>query len=289
MMLRFITLILLFYSTVSADVPQTLQWFATNVNFWSEARYDGDYRLFAFQKNDAFKEAYSCETNQNIDVAFVSVKKKFYWMFRSEIRGGMGNSKFGMVLHPYDISYGLINTFEYRFERFHLAAGLDHRCFHYIDQRPPEPIVYWNKFIITLNSPHRRVVPVVKKYVGDDSWNSIDRLMWSFGWGYYISEFFGLAEPRKIMSLDRPHYLHDFQLGLKYGVWRWRSGAIALTSATLLGYKTSDKAYWAQESGVELMIGVNGSDIALYVDYVVDGGRFNSKDRLLEYGVRLTR
>ena len=288
-MFRFLTFMIVLFSIIHADLPQALQWCNSNVSFWSEARYDGDYRLFAFRKNDAFEEAYFCETNQNIDVAFFAVKKKFYWMFRSEIRGGLGDSQYGMVLHPYDISYGLINTFEYRFKHFHLASGLDHRCFHYIDQRPPEPIVYWNKFIITLNSPHRRDVPAVKKYVSDESWNSIDRLMWSFGWGYYITNFFNSVNTVKLMSVDRPHYLHDFQLSGKIGLWRWNSGALAVTSATLLGYKTSGKAYWAQESGMELMIGVNNNDISLFIDYVVDGGRFNSKDRLLEYGVRLTR
>jgi hypothetical protein len=288
-MYRSLILIFLGVWSVTAELPPALQWFGDNVSFWSEGRYDGDYRLFAFRKNQAFRETYFCETNQNVDVAFVAVKKKFYWMFRSEIRGGLGDSPSGMLLHPYDISYGLINTLEYRFKHLHVASGLDHRCFHYVDQRPPEPVVYWNKFIITLNSPHRRDCPAVKQYVSNASWNSINRLMWSFSWGYYIHDFFGLVQPRKIMALSRPHYLHDFQLAGKYGLWHWNSGAVMVTSSTLLGFKTSAKKYWAQETGAELLIAVKDHDIALFVDYVVDGGRFNSKDRLLEYGVRLTK
>jgi hypothetical protein len=265
------------------------EWIRKNVAILQEVSYDGDYRMFKLQKNEAFQEQYFCETNMNVDLDFMGIKERFYWMFRSELRGGCGNSPSGMVLHPYEVSFGLIPTFEYRFPRFHVFSGLDHRCFHYIDQRPPEPIVYWNKFLMGVNSANRRVHPWFVHYLRDEKWDGLDRFMWSFTWGYYISEFFGLVESRKLMSVDRPHYLHDFNLSARYGVYRWKWGAAVLTGASLLGFKTTGSIYWAQETGAELCITMPLFDTELFVNYIIDDGRFNSKDRLLEYGIRVTK
>ena len=262
----------------------------SNVSVLSEASYEGDFLLFAFQKNDDFREKYACETNMNLDLALLGVKEKFFWMFRSEIRGGMGDSPSGMVLHPYDISYGLIPTLEYRFKRVHLSAGLDHRCFHVLDQRPPEPIVYWNKVVFILNSPYRRVHPYIENYINDRSWNGFNRLIWSFTWGYYIREFFDLVEPIKLMSIERPHYLHDFQLTARYGLVRWKWGAVTLTGTSMFGFKYSGGGkYWAQETGAEVLFALRPFDTSLFVNYILDRGRFNSKDHLLEYGLQVVK
>ncbi|MBN1575725.1 MAG: hypothetical protein JW913_04185 [Chitinispirillaceae bacterium] len=264
--------------------------FRTNFSILPEASFDSDFRLFAFQKNDDFREKYSCETNFNLDLAFLGVKEKFFWMFRSEIRSGCGDSYSGMVLHPYDISFGLIPTLEYRFKRIHVAAGLDHRCFHRIDYDPPESTIYWNKVLVSLNSPHRREHPYVGRFIDSPSWSGFNRLIWSFTWGYYLTEFFGLVETTKLMTPKRPHYLHDFQLTARYGLVRWRWGAVTMTGASLFGVKHSgDGTYWAQETGAEVLFALRPFDSSLFVNYIFDEGRFNSKDRLLEFGVRVVK
>jgi hypothetical protein len=275
---------------LSAFSNPAWNWVQSNISLLSEASYEGDFLLFAFQKDDDFREKYSSESNMNLDLALLGVKEKFFWMFRSEIRGGYGESPLGMVFHPYDASFAIIPTFEYRLKRMHISAGLDHRCFHIIDQRPPEPIVYWNKFIVTLNSPHRREHPFVGRYIDDGSWNGFNRLIWSFTWGYYIREFFDLVEPRKLMTIKRPHYLHDFELKARYVLVRWKWGAVALTGASMFGYKHSGGGtYWAQQTGAEALFALRPFDTSLFVNYILDEGRFNSKDRLLEYGIRVVK
>jgi|GEM_PF-6165446 len=265
---------------------------ASTVKVFPEASYDGDFKLFAFQKNSHFQEKYSCETSLNVDLAFVGVAEKFFWMFRAELGAGCGSSSTGLVLHPYDVSYSLEPTLEYRFKNVHLGAGLDHSCFHEIDRKPREPIVYWNKAILTLNSPHRRNHPYVARYTEGDNgrWGAYERLIWSFTWGYYIREFFGLIAPYKVMSPERPHYMHDFELSVRYGLARWRWGAVTLTGASLLGFKHSDEGrYWAQQIGAEALFGLRPFDTSLFVNYVFDKGRFNSRDRLFEYGIRVVK
>ena len=283
-----VLIIVLFNISLSDSV---WEWTKNNITLFSEVSYDGDFRLFAFHKNKQFVERYMCEHNMNVDLTFIGVEERIFWMFRAELGVGCGDSETGMVFHPYDVSYALIPTLEYRFKKFHVSAGLDHRCFHYIDQRPPEPIVYWNKLIFSINSAHRRVHPFYGDLLEDATWQGLNRLMWNFTWGYYLTEFFGLLNTIKLMSVKRPHYLHDFRLTAEYGLVRWKWGAVALTGATLLGFKNKGSTYWAQETGAELLFALGNFDTALFVNYIFDKGRFDfdSKDRLLEFGFRVIK
>jgi hypothetical protein len=268
-----------------------LDWVQNTFALMPEASYDGDFRIFAFQKDVAFQEKYSCETNMNVDLALLRVKKRFFLMFRSEIKAGCGDSPLGMVFHPYDVSYGIIPTLEYRFKPFHISTGVDHRCFHVIDRKPKpgEPVVYWNKFIISMNSPHRRAHPYVSEYIKPQTWDGISRFIWNFTWGYYITDFFGLIEPNKLMTRDYPRYRHDFQLTARYGLAQWKWGAATLTGSSMLGSKIGRETYWAQEIGAEVLFSLRPFDTSLFVNYIFDKGRFDSKDRLLEYGIRVVK
>jgi hypothetical protein len=265
-------------------------WVTDNITLFQEARYDGDYQIFALHKNREFKKVYNTEANMNVDLAFLGIKQRFYWMFRGELRAGLSQSRMNVVLSPYNMSYVVLPSFEYRFKQVYLSAGLDHRCHHYIDQQPPKPIVYWNKVVVSLNSPHRRSSPNAEVYIGDDSWNGWGRFIWSFTWGYYISEFFGLIEPYKLMSIERPHYVHDFQLSSRYGIVRWNWGAVLLSGTSMVGMRHSgDGPYWSQETGIETLFKMRTYDTSVFVNYILDGGVFNSKDRLLAIGVRVVK
>jgi hypothetical protein len=269
-----------------------VNWVATNLSFLPEASFEGDYKIFALQKNDYLREKYENETNVEMDLAFLSFKERFYWMFRGEVRGGFGKSPYGMLLHPYDVAYALIPTLEYRSSPFHFDVGLDHRCFHLTDQRPTatDPVVYWNKVIFRVNSPSRREHPFNGRFIDTVSWNGFNRLTWSFTWGYYISNFFGLVDPIKLMSITSLHYLHDFQLNVRFGLLRWKWGALSLTGASMFGFKQSeDGAYWSQETGVETLFALRPFDSSFFVNYILDKGLFNSKDRLLEFGIRVIK
>ena len=287
---RITLLVVLLVGTTSSAGHPFSDWCNENVAIFQEARYDGDYRIFTHQKDSLFKQIYNTEANMNVDLAFLGIRERFYWMFRGELRAGLSQSHMNVVLSPYSMSYAVIPTFEYRFDRMYLSGGLDHRCHHYIDQSPPEPVVYWNKAIIGLASPHHRHSPTAEAYISDTSWNGWGRFIWSFTWGYYISRFFGLIEPYKLMTISRPHYLHDFLLTSRYGVVRWDGGAILLSGASLLGIRHSgDGPYWSQEFGVEALFRMRTYDTSVFVNYIRDKGVFNSKDQLITAGVRVVK
>lgn len=283
-------LILLLLGTGSRlwALPAFLQWPREHIVLLPEASFDADYRLFLFQKDRMFQEKYISESNMNIDVALLSVNRTFFFMFRSEQKAGQGRSPWGMLLHPRDVSYGLIPTFECRFPRLILAAGLDHRCFHEVDQKEL-PTVYWNKMIIGVASPNGRIHPQVDAFIADSAWQGgwFNRLAYSLVWGKYIRRFFGLVVSGKLMSPERPLYRNDFTLQLRYGVARWRSCALLAKSTTLVGFGEGRRNYWGQQSGIELIIDRRLFDASVFVNYIVDEGTFDSKDKLLVWGLRI--
>jgi hypothetical protein len=286
-----VTFVVMIMLTATAFSQSIVDWVKESVEVMPDASFDGDFKIYANQKDGYFHEKYSCEQNMNADLTFVSVNDKFFWMFRPELKAGLGDSQSGMVLHPYDVSFGLIPTFEYRFEQFHVSNGLDHRCFHVIDRSPSKPIVYWNKFILGINSTHRRMHPMVSEYIGK-KWGLYDRFIWQFTGAYYISDFFGLVGPRKLMSIVRPHYQYEFNAAVSCGIIAWNRGALTITNASMLGFKRSAAAYWAQEIGTEALFACRNFDTALFLRYTVDGGRFDdfdSKDRLFEFGFRVVK
>ena len=284
-----VVLTMLLFSMPATANP-ALGWFRNNITLFQEASFDADYQIFALQKPE-FKYKYNTEANLNIDIAFVGIREKLYWMFRSELHAGMSQSNMNVVLSPYDASYMICPSLEYRFKPFHVSAGLDHRCFHYLDQPPPEPIVYWNKIILSVNSPHRRKHPAAGYILSDEGWDGFGRFVWNLSWGYYLANFFGLVEPYKLMSLAGPHFLHDFRLTARYGIFRWKWGAVCLTGSSLLGSRnTAEGLYWGQETGAEVLLKMRTYDTSVFVNYILDdASRFNSKDRLLSIGVRIVK
>ena len=285
-----VLLSLLIAQPLSVDAGSLYEWCHENLSLFQEARFDGDYRIFAHHKDSTFKAIYNTEANLNVDLAFLGIRNRFYWMFRGELKAGLSQSHMNVVLSPYSMSYAVIPTFECRFDRMYLSAGLDHRCHHYIDQQPPEPVVYWNKAIIGLASPHHRHPPIAEVYLSDSSWNGWGRFIWSFTWGYYIAEFFDLIEPYKLMTVERPHYLHDFRLTSRYGVVRWDWGAVLLSGKSLIGMRRiADGLYWRQEFGAEVLMRMRTYDTSVFVNYIRDEGVFDSRDQLVAIGVRVVK
>jgi len=258
----------------------------TKVQFLPEAHFDGEIRRFAHQKNDDFIRTYLYETDLAVDQALMRYDTTFYFLFRGELNANLGESPFGLAMHPYQMNYAINPMVEYRLPKMVVTSGIDHRCFHYIDEEPREPIVYWNRAFIGVSSVDRRTYPRTSVFLLNPSLSPFSRLTWHAEWGYYISEFFDIVRPINLMSLTRPHYLHQFDVAARYAIAAWSSGILELTSASMLGFKRSGEAYWAQQFGTEVFFARKTYDGGLFLRFTLDGGRFNSKDQLIEFGIR---
>lgn len=253
-----------------------------------EAHFDGDCRTFFNRKNQQFRERYVCEWNMNTDLTFYAFNEQFFWVFRGELTVDMGESEVGLLLNPYDIELGIIPALEYRHSNVHFSMGLDHRCFHGIDHLPELGIIYWNKIVFRANSSIWRKYPCAIEVLNRN--NTIyQRLQWSIAWGYYISDFFNVIAPYKLMSIDRPHYVHDGIISAKYPLLSMGSWGILGSEKVMLGFKKKGAVYWAQELGIEFLWNRKNFDVSLFSCFTLDGGRFDSKDQLFEIGISVAK
>ncbi|MCX7725299.1 MAG: hypothetical protein N2053_00470 [Chitinispirillaceae bacterium] len=261
------------------------------IAFLSEASFSGDFGVFAFQKNRDFFERYCAENNMNGELSLIRFTKELSWIFRGEVKGGYGNSETGLLLDPEEVSFALIPQLEYKFRKFNIVSGLDHRCFHFIDRYPPSPIVYWNRLFLSITSFHKREKLSPFYLQQDTIWNNLyKRFVWSFSTGYYLSEFFGLVDPIKLMPQDYLFYLWESELNIKYGIAKWKNITFLVKTDILLGFKKAKKGnYWSMENGLEILFDRKTFYPVIFIDYFFDRGLFNSKDRLLKFGLRVIR
>lgn len=262
-----------------------------NFSFLSDVSFSGDFGVFAFQKNRDFFERYCAENNMNGELYLIKFTRNLSWIFRGEVKGGYGNSKTGLLLDPYDVSFALIPQLEYKLKKFNISSGLDHRCFHFIDRDPPSPIVYWNRVFLSLSSFHKREYLYPFYLQQDTIWNNLyNRFIWSISTGYYLSEFFGLVDPIKLIPQSYLFYLWETELDMKYGVIKWKNITFLLKTNFIIGVKKKKKgSYWSIENGAEILFDKKTFYPIIFIDYFRDGNIFNSKDRLLRFGLRVIR
>jgi hypothetical protein len=103
-----------------------------------------------------------------------------------------------------------------------------------------------------------------------------------------MREFFGLIEPYKIMTSDIINN-HDFTFDVKYAVYIRKKTVFSLTGCTLVGIGNNSKSYWREVLGVEVDFGRTSSIASMFATYSLDKKWFDSRDKLLEIGVRFAK
>ena len=101
-----------------------------------ELHMEADMSTFAFPKNSDFSQRYLLESNTNLDISIVSFKDFLYFNWGIEFQTGMARNQGENVLFdPAEINYGIVPIVEFRLKPVNLQFGLNHHCFHEIDQR----------------------------------------------------------------------------------------------------------------------------------------------------------
>lgn len=113
-----------------------------------EIHIEADISGFTAHKNPDFNQHYLLESNTNLDIAIARYKEILYFNWLIEFCTGMGRNQGENVLFdPASIDYGIVPEFELRLKPFSIQTGLNHHCFHEIDQKV-EPTIYWNRFYV---------------------------------------------------------------------------------------------------------------------------------------------
>jgi hypothetical protein len=283
---------IIFSFTLTAFSSEVLDSIVSNTKLLPKIHLYADYHGFTLQKDSLFREKYYSEHNLYVDMTFFELYKILSLNFRSEMRGGLGRSPYGLVFHPRDVSFGLIPYFQVNYKGISYQLVLDHRCFHEIDMKET-PTVYWNKMILSISSENYEISTFTKNLCVERKWDLSQRFSWSCDWGYYPRSFPGVS-PGKVMS-DWPYYIQDFNLTGKFSFLHWRNFIVNCNGSTTIGAEYEDNSfdskriYWRQTAGIETLFGKPEFGGSFFVNYILDRGmqRFDSKDKLLEIGVKL--
>lgn len=277
-------ILILFLSCISINASGFWKTVKENITLLPGVEFDSDLRFFAFQKDSIFYDKYLCEVNNRIEISLLRIRENSSLIFRSEQKANMGHSVSGLIFAPQEIAFSLTPFYEYRLKELFFQAGLDHRCFHEID-RDKKPTIFWNMLFMGVGSKNYRIQSFSDLINEKKSLNLHNRFSWYFVWGYYVREFFGIIEPKKIMT-DIPDYNHEFKLFYRYALLMWKKNILNITGTTMFDKSAKRTVCW-QEIGIEINGRFDSFGGSAFLNYILDNGRFDSKDQLLEIGVRL--
>lgn len=272
-----------------------------NFQLLPEFHFDADIHTFFLQKNNFFREHYYITNTTDLEFVFISYKW-LYSVWEFQFQNGMGKTPGNVVFDPMDIDYGIVPTFEARLPSVNILAGMDHHCFHEIDRRN-QPTIYYNKPYIGVGSKNMRLYDYWENLADNKNPGFKDRFSWFARTGYFLREFFDVADPCKINGINP--YVWDISGDFRYNFYQRRSWIVSIRSRSTLGYfnstidnSTGKGVYWRQDASIESYFRRGGRGGLFFIEYTLDDlpsypdltrtirmPRL-SNDRLLKAGVR---
>lgn len=251
---------------------------------------------FTCYKNSYLKQKFLMENNTDLDIGLASVKNKLFLFGHFKLQTLMGRNKGENVLFdPAEMNFGIVPTFEYRHKNLLFQTGLNHHCFHEIDQFEL-PTIYWNGIFLAAGSQNMRLQIFKKGLSENKNWNLSHRFSWHVTAMYYIKEFGNIVEPQNINSANERDT--EFRINLRYALYKSRYWLFLSESETLFGAWSDESltvsesgGYFMQRLGLHALLHKGKKGILFFMDYHFDTVpeqthmvRF-SKDRLLELGI----
>jgi hypothetical protein len=260
--------------------------FAPEFHFWQ------DLHSFYNQKDSAFKNRYFLEWNSGAEVAFFSYKNRFFLFLDMTVTVGLGKWPDRPILFdPREVDVGFGPMLEYRFSPVNIGLGLDHHCFHQIDNNPEESgtpedrkIMYWNKFNLSVSSPNFRKNEFRLSLKSDDPLTLKRRFAWNASIFYSMHDFFGMDT--SVVSWNQP-YAVDLIGEVRFAVYRFKGIAAVLNAKTGAYITRTNSTLWNQQLGAELMATKGMFGLSLFVNWVVVDQLppRQNKDRLIALGI----
>lgn len=257
---------------------------------------EANISTFTFYKNGYLKQKFLMENNTDLDLGLASIKRKLFLFGHFKLQTLMGRNKGENVLFdPAEMNFGIVPTFEYRHNTLLFQTGLNHHCFHEIDQFEL-PTIYWNGVFIAAGSQNMRLSLFRKGLQSKENWIFPHRFSWYVNAMYYIKEFGDIVEPQNINSANERDT--EFRINLRYALYKSRYWLFLSESETTIGSWSDDSkgkdesgGYYLQRLGLHALLHKSNKGVRFFMDYHFDTVpehthlvRF-SKDRMLEFGV----
>jgi hypothetical protein len=246
-----------------------------------------DLGYYFLHKNEEFKRLFLFESEWDAFITLFSAGDHFTFHFDPKIVAGQSQSPYGYIFHPQAISYGLIMQGEYKIMFFNCLLGLDHSCFHSVDELA-HPVWYWNKLLIGVRSENIRGTDFVNGILGDTNGTFQNRIAWSFIYALHIKELFGLVE-KPAVSTPYVNNYHDFELRVKAAVFHFKNFVLSVDGLTLLGADVNGDFCGRQVTSLDADFKCRNFVSTVYIMYYLDKNWFDSRDKLLEIGAKFEK
>jgi hypothetical protein len=261
---------------------------ARRLVYGPEYYFNETFLRFFNPKNDSFQNRYFLENSLALEAAFLSLDRRWFFLFNVVVNFDMGRQAGAILLDPRETDMGFGPTFEYRQKQLIIQASLDHHCFHQID-REEWNTLYWNKLFICAASPNLRegAYREFLRRPGEAGWDR--RLSWQAGYGYFVHEFFGLLDTSALSWGNA--YIHELVFSAR---WAFLRGPWHLLFATGQSRARVDRAgrwLWTESLGCELAALKGDFGFSLFVNWIVADRSIKreNRDRLVEAGFRVYR
>jgi len=251
-----------------------------------EFHFDEHFIEYFNTKNDDFKKRYFLNNSVFLEAAFFSINNKSFFFGNVVTNFGMGRQSGAILLDPRDIDMAFGPMYEYRAANITYTTGVDHHCFHQIDNGEWNTL-YWNKLYIYAGSNDLRKSTYRKNLGKNSGWQQ--RLSWQLGYGYFLHEFFGALDTNAL-SWGNAYY-HEPSSSFYFAFLR--NDAFA-AYAGIKNRARIDKRgawLWTEEMSCEAMTLKGTFGMSAFVNWVfVDQTIIReNRDKLVEIGVRVFR
>ncbi len=258
---------------------------------------EADMSGFAFYKNREFEQRYLLESNTNLDISLVGFKDFLYLNCEVEFQTGMGRNQGENVLFdPAEINYGIVPILEFNLKPINLQLGMNHHCFHEIDQKV-DPTVYWNRVFIAAGSKNMRQADYWNALKTDEGWLWKNRYSWFISSGFYVTKFGGIISKSALNGANDRKF--EMTCQGRFTPFHSRYWLYSLVGETMIGTWRNDsltdgdsELFWQQRLGIEILLRKGKRGSLVFADLFFDempivGNRERfSKDRLLQLGFR---
>jgi hypothetical protein len=263
-----------------------------------------DLSTFALHNDAFFKRQYLAEPHPDLEFCFLSYKKLIASVWDADFQFGLGELPGNNVFTVLNVAFGIDPKIELRLPDVKVTGGLAHRCFHEID-RSYFPIVWHNKLHLDFSSPQSRLNDYFHTLATDPLYSYKNRFAWQAEAGYFIREFFDLANPDKLNG-NNP-LLWEAATTCRFAVHHRLSWIIALRGESTIGtfsqtggyhVVNGSNWYWKQAIGVEAFFIRGSRGACFYLLYHLDdlpvepnnpsfalGNSRFSKNGLLQIGI----
>ncbi|HAJ78886.1 MAG TPA: hypothetical protein DCO75_03875 [Fibrobacteres bacterium] len=258
-----------------------------SVKLAPEFHFDEQFIEYFNNKNDDFEKRYFLNNSVFLEAAFFSINNRSFFFGNVTTNFGMGRQGGAILLDPRDIDMAFGPMYEYRTPAITCRAGLDHHCFHQIDNVEWNTL-YWNKLYIEAGSNDLRKNSYRERLSRSKTgWQQ--RLSWQIGYGYFVHDFFGIMDTSALSWGNA--YIHETSGALDFAFLRTNALAVYAGIKNRARIDKRGAWLWTEEMSCEAMTLKGAFGMSAFVNWVIVDQSIirENKDKLVEVGVSVFR